>query len=145
MTAATDLFERNKARYERTRKIFIDVKAGIGHLAEKLEPIKLENETGGVEMSDDNIEEILDKCELKLSRLMSIVHRLEDPSNRDALTVDDEAYEEKLLGKSQSDIRIRLNENDQDDGDDGDDFEDEDEDVCNRKHVKYNSEQILER
>ena len=32
------------------------------------------------------------------------------------------------------------------DDDDGDDFEDEmDEDVWNRKHVKYNSEQIMEK
>lgn len=59
---------------------------------------------------------------------------------------DEERYEEKLLSKSQSDVRIKLTDQEQDADDDDDDFEEEmDEDVWNRKHVKYNSEQILEK
>merc|ERR1719201_2359370 len=56
-------------------------------------------------------------------------------------------YQEKMLAKSQSDIRIRLGDQDNDaDDDDDDDYEDDiDEDVWNRKHVKYNSEQIMEK
>lgn len=43
-------------------------------------------------------------------------------------------------------MRIKLNDQEADADDDDDDFEDEmDEDVWNRKHVKYNSEQIMEK
>lgn len=146
LAAATDLFERNRARYERTRKNLINIKAGVGHLNDQLETIRLEGESGHMEMNDENVEEVLQKCELKLSRLMSMVHRLEDPSSKDhALAVDDDRYEEKLLNKSQSDVRVRLNEGDQDGDDDGDDFEDEDKDVSSRKNVKYISEQIVDK
>jgi len=59
---------------------------------------------------------------------------------------DDDRYEEKLLAKSSSDVRVKLTDQEQDADDDDDDFEEEmDEDVWNRKHVKYNSEQIMEK
>jgi len=144
LTEATEKFERNKGKFERMAKMLIDMKAGIDHLAEKLIPIKLENEAP-IEMSDETVEEVLQQCELKISKLLTYTHHVDDPNDRKRM-LDDEAYEEKMLQRSQSDARGRLTEHEQDADDDDDDFEEEmDEDVWNRKHVKYNSEQILEK
>jgi len=143
LTEATNKYERNVARYERVTQILIDIKAGISHLVEKLKRIKLDGETH-IEMSDETVEEVLSQAELKLSKLMSMTH-LDSHSGRRQLKIDATAYEDKMLARSQSDIRVKLNEGD-DDMDDDDDFEDElDGDVWNRKLVKYNSEQIIEK
>merc|ERR1711959_853904 len=84
-------------------------------------------------------------CELKLSKLLSITNM---DGQTKKIRQQTEEYQEKMLQKSQSDIRIRLGDQDNDgDDDDDDDFEDDgmDEDVWNRKHVKYNSEQMCEK
>jgi len=147
LTEATEKFERNRGKYERMAKMLINMKAGIGHLAEKLMIILLEGGEAPIEMSDETVEEVLQQCELKLSKLMSRTRDLDDPDGRGrALTMDDDRYEEKLLAKSSSDVRVKLTDQEQDADDDDDDFEEEmDEDVWNRKHVKYNSEQLMEK
>merc|ERR1711869_39524 len=113
---------------------------GIGA---NLTPIKLDGEAP-IEISDETVEEVLSQCELELSKLLSMTNM--DAQSKKAKQQTEE-YQEKMLQKSQSDIRIRLGDQDNDgDDDDDDDFEDEmDEDVWNRKHVKYNSEQIMEK
>merc|ERR1711948_153773 len=89
--------------------------------------------------------EVLQQCELKISKLLSLTHHLDDPNDRRRM-LEDDRYEEKMLAKGQSDAKIKLTEQEQDADDDDDDFEEEmDEDVWNRKHVKYNSEQIMEK
>merc|ERR1712072_910440 len=144
LTEATSKFERNRGKYERMAMVLINLKAGINHIADKLKHIKLDGESP-IEMSDETVEEVLSQCELKLSKLMSLTHLDQQPGRRQ-LKIDTAGYEEKMLAKSQSDVRIKLNDQDQDADEDDDDFEEEmDEDVWNRKHVKYNSEQILEK
>merc|ERR1740138_1139462 len=60
--------------------------------------------------------------------------------------MDEERYEEKMMARSQTDARIKLNDKEEDGDDDDDDFEEEmDEDVFGRKQVKYTSEQIMEK
>eukprot|EP00927_Polykrikos_kofoidii_P006175 TRINITY_DN12502_c1_g1_i1.p1 TRINITY_DN12502_c1_g1~~TRINITY_DN12502_c1_g1_i1.p1 ORF type:complete len:525 (+),score=148.50 TRINITY_DN12502_c1_g1_i1:122-1696(+) len=137
---ATEKFERNRAKYERMAKMLIDMKSGIGHLSEKLACVKLGDEDR-IEMSDRNVEDVLQQCGLKISKLMAKTSQLDD-----ALMFDDGTYEEKLLARSQSDVRIKLADQEQDADDDDDDFEDDvDEDVWNRRNVKYNSEQIRDK
>jgi len=146
LTEATEKFERNRGKYERMAKMLINMKAGIGHLSEKLNIINLEGGEAPIEMSDETVEEVLQQCELKLSKLMSRTRELDDPEGKGRAIQDDERYEEKLLAKSASDVRVKLTDQEQDADDDDDDFEEEmDEDVWNRKHVKYNSEQIMEK
>merc|ERR1711934_288679 len=129
---------------ERMAMVLINMKAGINHIADKLKHIKLDGETP-IEMSDETVEEVLSQCELKLSKLMSLTH-LDQQAGRRQIKIDTAEYEEKMLNKSQSDVRIKINDQDADADEDDDDFEEEqDEDVWNRKHVKYNSEQILEK
>jgi coiled-coil domain-containing protein 151 len=144
LAEATEKFERNRGKFERMAKMLIDMKAGIAHLAEKLIPVKLDGEAT-IEMSDESVEEVLQQCELKISKLLSMTHHLDDVNDRKRL-MDEERYEEKLMMRSQSDARIKLTDKEEDADDDDDDFEEEmDEDVWHRKQVKYNSEQILEK
>jgi len=144
LIGATNKFERNKGKAEHVSRILIDVKAGIDHLAGNLARIKLDGETH-IQMSDETVEEVLSQAELKLSKLMSVTH-LDAQSGRRQLKIDATGYEEKMMAKSMSDIRVKIHDNEEDQDDDEDDFEEEmDEDVWNRKHVKYNSEQILEK
>lgn len=144
LAEATTKFERNRGKYERVAMVLINMKAGINHIGDKLKNIKLDGESN-IEMSDETVEEVLSQCELKLSKLMSLTH-LDQQPGRKQLKIDTAGYEEKMMSKSQSDVRIKLNDQDQDGDEDDDDFEEEmDEDVWNRKHVKYNSEQILEK
>merc|ERR1719343_1736881 len=140
LAEATEKFERNRGKFERIAKMLIDMKAGIDHLGEKLTSIKLENETA-LEMSDETVEEVLQQCELKVSKLLSLTHNMEeDPSDRKRM------LDEELMLRNQSDARIKLSDKDEDADDDDDAFEEEmDEDVWHRKQVKYNSEQILEK
>jgi len=148
LAEATEKLQRNQMKYERMAKMLIDTKAGINHLGEKLTIIKLDGDgQAAIEMSDETVEEVLQQCELKLSKLMSWTHNLDDADGRGRQQkVDNEKYEERLLAKSASDVRIKLTDQDQENDDDDDDFDEEiDEDVWNRKHVKYNSEQILEK
>jgi len=147
LSEASEKSERNRGKYERIAKMLITMKAGIGHLAEKLSIINLEGGEASIEISDDTVEEVLQQCELKLSKLMGRTRDMDEPDTRGrAVKMDDSKYEEKLLAKSSSDVRIKLTDQEQDVDDDEDDFDDEiDEDVWNRKHVKYNSEQIMEK
>merc|ERR1711933_666952 len=99
-------------KFERTAKLLIDMKSGVGHLAEKLAPIRLESETT-IPMTDETVEEVLQQCELKVSKLQDMSHE-DDPNNDARHLVDDDLYEEKLLLKSQSGARIRLSEKEED-------------------------------
>jgi len=145
LSEASEKFDRNKSKFERMAKMLIDMKAGIDNLGEKLGPIKLDGEAQ-VEMSDETVEECLQQCELKISKLLSQTHHLdEDPDDRKRL-LDEERYEEKLMSKSQSNARIKLTDKDDEGDNDSDDLEDDlDEDVWQRKQVKSNSTLILEK
>merc|ERR1719478_1703825 len=128
--------DRNRGKFERIAKVLIDVKAGVDHIGANLTPIKLDGEAP-IEISDETVEEVLSQCELKLSKLLSMTN-MDAQSKKAKQQAED--YQEKMLQKSQSDIRIRLGDQDNDADDDDDDHnnDDIDEDVWNRKHVKYN-------
>jgi len=144
LSNVTEKFDRNRGKFERQAKMLIEVKAGIDHLNEKLLPIKLDGEAT-IEMTDETVEEVLRQCELKISKLLSLTHHLDDPNDRKRI-MDEERYEEKLMLRNQSEARIKLTDNNDDpEDDDGSDFEEQDEDVLHRNRVKYISEQILEK
>jgi hypothetical protein len=148
LSDATEKFERNKSKFERMAKMLIDMKAGIGHLSEKMLIIHLDGgdhrSDAALDMGDETVEEILQQCELKLSKLMGRTGELDDADRGRAVKMDDDGYEG--LAKAAMDVRVKITDQEQDGDDDDDDFEEEmDEDVWNRKHVKYNSEQIMEK
>eukprot|EP00928_Gymnodinium_smaydae_P036964 TRINITY_DN25742_c0_g1_i1.p1 TRINITY_DN25742_c0_g1~~TRINITY_DN25742_c0_g1_i1.p1 ORF type:complete len:525 (-),score=196.63 TRINITY_DN25742_c0_g1_i1:788-2362(-) len=138
LSEANEKFERNRSKFERIAKMLISMKSGIAHLSEKLVTVKLGDE-GPIEITDDSVEDVLQQCALKMTKLMNKTSHLDDPA-----LLDNEEYDEKLL--SRTEVRVKLADQEKDDEDEDDDFEDDmDEDVHNRKHVKYNSEQVLEK
>lgn len=140
---ATEKLDRNRGKFERMARMLINMKAGIDHLSEKLVPVKLEGEAT-IEMSDETVEEVLQQCEMKISKLLSLTHHLEDMNERQR-ALEDERYEEKLMMRSRSEARIKLTDKEED-GDDDDDFDEAmDEDVVGRNQVKANTKQILEK
>lgn len=140
---ATEKFERNRGKFERVARLLIDMKAGIGHLAEKLHVVKLDETTVVPNDEKVEVEHVLEQCELKISKLLSLTAPLEEVSDRQR-RLDDERYEEKLMLRSQSDARIKLNvqEEEHDDDDDDDLDEELDDEVSHRKQIKYNSERV---
>merc|ERR1712070_673393 len=77
LAEATEKCDRNRSKFERMVKMLIDMKAGVGHLAEKLTIIQLEGGEATIEVSDETVEEVLQQCELKLSKLLSKVRDLD--------------------------------------------------------------------
>merc|ERR1711865_200081 len=102
-----------------------------------------------IEMCDETVEDVLSQCELKLQKLLHGTN-MDTHTARGATKFKQmkDEQEQRMLDKSASDVRVRLNDqdNDGDDDDDDDDFEDEmDEEVLYRRHVKYNAIQIIEK
>jgi len=140
---ATEKCERNRGKFERMARMLINMKAGIDHLGDKLQVVKLEGEAT-IEMSDETVEEIAQQCEMKISKLLSLTHHLEDVNERQR-ALEDERYEEKLMMRSQSEARIKLTDKEEDAEDDDDEFDEAmDEDVSNRKQIKYNCDRMLD-
>lgn len=58
--------ERSRLKYERLCKALVAMKAGVGHLQEKMEVVR--DDVGGkkIELSDETVAEVLRECELAL-------------------------------------------------------------------------------
>jgi len=137
LSEASGKCERNKQKYERIAKILINVKAGVEHLADKLELIKLD--IPAVALTDDTVVDVLGQCESKLSVLMEkcgvAEQGVEEPKTEEvAPEVDMPPYN----------IRINLPNDAEDDSDE--ELEEEDqEDVPDRDAVKKYSALMLEK
>jgi hypothetical protein len=140
---ASEKCDRNRGKFERMAKMLINMKAGIDHLSEKLQVVKLDGEAT-IEMSDETVEEVTQQCEMKISKLLSLTQHLEDMNERQR-ALEDERYEEKLMMRSQSEARIKLTDKEDDAEDDDDDFEEDMDENVKRKNIKSNSDQILEK
>lgn len=62
--------ERSRLKYERLSKGLIAMKAGVGHLQEKVESVR--EEVGGrkIDLADESVAEVLRECELCLVQVM---------------------------------------------------------------------------
>jgi len=76
-------YNANKERLERINKVLVNAKAGIEHLCEKLNDIKLEG-VPNVVVTDNTLVEALIQCEQKLEYIFSLVR-------------NDVLYEEAML------------------------------------------------
>ena len=61
--------DRVKTRHGRLTKVFVDIRAGIEHMSDKLEPVKLDQPA--VPVSDDTIVDVMYQCESKLLKMCS--------------------------------------------------------------------------
>jgi len=80
---ASSVQDRIKVRHTRLTKVFVDVRAGIEHMADKLDPVKLEQPS--VPVSDDTIVDVMLQCDQKLIKMFNVVGELEeDPPSPEA-------------------------------------------------------------
>ena len=70
MVNSSSRLERSRLKYERLSKVIISMKGGVGHLQEKLEPIREELGGRNVELTDDTVAEVLRECELCLANVL---------------------------------------------------------------------------
>ena len=78
--------ERTRLKYERLSKVIISMKGGVGHLQEKLEPVR--DELGGrlVDLTDDTVAEVLRECELCLANVLRRVETSADVVRKSKLS-----------------------------------------------------------
>ena len=78
--------ERSRTKYERFNKMVIAMKAGVGHLVDKIETVR--EEVGGkkIELSDETVAEVLRECELCLSNLVRRIRAGEDERKKAMMT-----------------------------------------------------------
>ena len=87
LAEANSKCDKNRKRFDKMAKLLVNAKAGIQHLADRLEPVKLPDEKK-LEMSDDNVLKIMTDCEHKLERLVQVA--MEDiDEDLDAAAGDD--------------------------------------------------------
>ena len=73
--------ERQRVKFERLTKVLVAVKAGIQHLAERLEGVKLEEPP--LVLTDDNMVEVLMQCEARLKIVLDAIRQEEEALVRD--------------------------------------------------------------
>ena len=78
--------ERSKLKYERLSKVITAMKAGIGHLQDKLEVVR--EDVGGKkhELGDDTVAEVLRECELVLNNVVRRIRAGDDDRKRAEMT-----------------------------------------------------------
>jgi hypothetical protein len=78
--------ERSRLKYERLNKIIISMKAGIGHLQDKLESFRNEISGKTFIISDDTVSDSLHECDLCFTMLLKRIKAGEDEMKRIHLT-----------------------------------------------------------
>merc|ERR1719502_2048476 len=76
LAEATAAQERVKTRHGRMTKVFVDIRAGIEHMSDKLEPVKLDQPA--VPVSDDTIVDVMYQCEAKLVKMFGVVGEMDE-------------------------------------------------------------------
>jgi hypothetical protein len=62
--------ERARLKYERLNKVILAMKAGVGHLQDKLEVVREELNGRRIELGDETVAEVLRECESVLSNVL---------------------------------------------------------------------------
>jgi len=74
--------ERQRHKHERLARVMIAVKAGVQHLSERLEGVKVEGQAP-LALSDDNMVEVLQQCEAKMRIVLEAIRQEEEALVRD--------------------------------------------------------------
>lgn len=74
--------ERSRLKYDRLSKVLIAMKAGVGHLQEKVDSVR--EEVGGrkLELTDETVAEMLRECELCLANIIKRIKAAQDEQKR---------------------------------------------------------------
>jgi len=138
LSESQNSLERVKLRHTRMTKVFIDVRAGIEHMADKLETVKLD--VPAIPVSDDTIVDVMLQCDAKLIKMYDAVGTLpeEDALERDLMSRDG-GLRGDLSGETGYNVRVALtNEEDFDDDVDvdDDDLDGMEADIPDRQQMK---------
>ena len=74
--------ERQRHKHERLARVMIAVKAGVQHLSERLEGVKLDGQVAHV-LTDDNMVDVLQQCEAKMRIVLEAIRQEEEALVRD--------------------------------------------------------------
>jgi coiled-coil domain-containing protein 151 len=131
---AQNAVERTKLRHQRMTKVFIDVRAGIEHMADKLETVKLD--VPAVPISDETIVDVMLQCDSKLVKMFEVVGMLpdEDPKVQDRDLFSRESAEP--AADSGYNVRVALQDEHDVDDDDDDDLDGMEADIPDRTAMK---------
>jgi len=120
LSDAQNALERVKLRHTRMTKVFIDVRAGIEHMADKLETVKLE--VPSVPISDETIVDVMLQCDSKLMKMYDVVGTLPDDDAADRDLLGGGGDRDGPSSDSQGyNVRVALSNDEYDEGDDDDD------------------------
>lgn len=78
--------ERSRLKYERLSKIIISMKAGVGHMQDKLESFREEISGKYFTISDETVTDVLRECENCFSQLNKRIKAAEDEAKRAHIT-----------------------------------------------------------
>ena len=78
--------ERSRLKYERLSKLVISMKAGIGHLQDKLESFREEIKGNNYNITDETVTEVLRECELCFVQLNKRIKAGDDEERRAHIT-----------------------------------------------------------
>lgn len=145
--------ERVKTRHGRLTKVFVDIRAGIEHMSDKLEPVKLDQPA--VPVSDDTIVDVMYQCEAKLLKMFGVVGEIDDDSpqspsrgsTRASARGTESATPAADGGLANYNVRVALEEVEDAYGDDDDDAELDgvEPGVLGREEMKKNAESMLDK
>jgi len=162
LSSSAAKLERCRLKYERLAKMLISVKAGIDHLADKLDQVR--EDSRQITMTDDTIVDVMYQCEQTLVNLLQSVKAHEERKSVESELAEGmedgeegaivEAAPEEGFKVSESDLmqtrpfnqRIHLPSGDNADGEDEmdeDGGEGGDDEELTRDKVKKASSQIL--
>lgn len=134
--------ELERVKYERLAKILVAMKAGIEHLADKLEGIKLE--VPDVPLTDESLVDVLAQSEQKLLKVYGVLTEQESTKallsaggDASALGVEDLPAHNSRIDATDT----HAQDDEEEDDDDGSDVEDA-LDVPDRDYVKTTAQQI---
>jgi len=154
---ATQAQERVKTRHGRLTKVFVDIRAGIEHMSDKLEPVKLDQPA--VPVSDDTIVDVMLQCDQKLLKMFGVVGELEDDapgspemspsrgSTRQGARAEREPHPAAEGGAANYNVRVALEEVDDVLGgdDDDDELEGMEPGVLGREEMKKSAATMLDK
>eukprot|EP00741_Cyanophora_paradoxa_P022407 tig00021463_g21633.t1 len=146
LTTSNAKCERNRQKYERIAKILINVKAGIAHLGDKLDGVKIDEPP--VPMSDDTVVPVLQHCEKKLMHLMDVL-KIDPEKEKEQYTKSGRhvalAQGGEDLARQENNIRVKLPDRTQEELSDDEGDEDAEEDVPDRDQMKRLASMMLEK
>ncbi|XP_069460330.1 outer dynein arm-docking complex subunit 3 isoform X2 [Ambystoma mexicanum] len=140
--------EKAKENLERVTRVLSSAKAGVEHLANKLQHVKLpKSRAPALALSVDSEEYVLDLLAATEEKLMRLLEELEDKDIHELVKqMEEEEFHTSIEGKLPDfNIRVKLpTTSKQDIFEDDDDSGDEEGDVVSRAALKRQSQQIIE-